>query len=171
MNVILAIKRAAWPATVVVALVAFSPSANAQAKPTKAAMAAAEELVKITGATQLFNPLIPGVIEQAKILFLQQNPALAQDLNEIAAKMKTDLAPRFAEVTTEVATLYATNFTEWELKQIVTFYQSPVGKKVLSQQPAVIDASMKFAQTWANKLSDEVVAKMREELKKKGHAL
>ena len=87
MNVIQAIKRAAWPATVVVALVAFNSSAYAQAKPTKAAMAAAEELVKITGATQLFNPLIPGVIEQAKILFLQQNPALAQDLNVIAAKI------------------------------------------------------------------------------------
>ena len=74
-------------------------------------------------------------------------------------------------MTTEVATLYATHFSEGELKQIVTFYQSPVGKKVLSLQPTVIDASMKFAQTWANKLSDEVVAKMREELKKKGHAL
>ena len=171
MNVIQAIKRAAWPATVVVALVAFSPSAHSQAKPTKAAMATAEELVNVTGATQLFNPLIAGVIEQAKILFLQQNPALAKDLNEIAAKMRTDLTPRFTEVTTEVATLYATHFTEVELKQILTFYQSPVGKKLLSQQSIVIDASMKFAQTWANKLSDEVVAKMREELKKKGHAL
>jgi hypothetical protein len=30
---------------------------------------------------------------------------------------------------------------------------------------------MKFAQDWANKLSDEVVAKMREELKKRGHPM
>jgi hypothetical protein len=30
---------------------------------------------------------------------------------------------------------------------------------------------MKFAQSWANKLSEEVVAKMREELKKRGHTL
>jgi hypothetical protein len=171
MNVIQALKRAAWPAAVAVALVAFSPPACAQTKPSKTAMATAEELINVTGATQLFNPLIAGVIEQAKILYLQQNPALAKDLNEITAKLRTDLAPRFTELTTEVATLYATHFTEAELKQILTFYQSPVGKKMLSQQPVVIDASMKFAQSWANKLSDEVVAKMRDELKKRGHAL
>ena len=111
------------------------------------------------------------MIEQAKILYLQQDPALAKDLNEIAAKMRTDLSPRFSELTNEVATLYASHFTEDELKQILKFYQSPVGKKLLSQQTIVVDASMKFAQTWANKLSDEVVAKMRDELKKKGHAL
>ena len=30
---------------------------------------------------------------------------------------------------------------------------------------------MKFAQGWANKLSDEVIARIRTELKKRGHNL
>ena len=94
-------------------------------------MATAKELIAVTGATDLFNPLIAGVVEQAKLLFLQQNPALSKDLNEIAAKMRTDLAPRFAELTNEVAKLYATDFTEQELKDILAFYQSPAGKKLL----------------------------------------
>jgi hypothetical protein len=67
--------------------------------------------------------------------------------------------------------VYATHFTEPELKAILAFYQSPAGKKMLAQQPTVVDASMKFAQDWANKLSDQVIAKMREELQKRGHAL
>ena len=58
-----------------------------------------------------------------------------------------------------------------ELKAILVFYQSPAGKKLLAQQPTVVDDSMKFAQDWANKLSDQVIAKMRDELKKRGHAL
>jgi len=41
----------------------------------------------------------------------------------------------------------------------------------LTEQPKMVDDSMKFAQDWANKLSDQVVAKMRDELKKRGHAL
>jgi hypothetical protein len=41
---------------------------------------------------------------------------------------------------------------------------------LLTQQPKVVDASMNFAQGWANKLSDEVIGKMREELKKRGLA-
>ncbi len=171
MSVIQAIKRAVRPAIVLVALAAFSPAAHTQPKPSAAALVTAHELVNVTGATALFTPLIAGVVEQAKILFLQQDPSLAKDLNEIATKMRNDLNPRFSEVTNEVAMLYATNFTEEELKQILVFYQSPVGKKLLAQQPVVIDSSMKFAQEWANKLSDDVVARIREELKKRGHAL
>jgi hypothetical protein len=85
--------------------------------------------------------------------------------------MRTDLTPRFSELTDEVARLYATNFSEQELKDILAFYKSPAGQKLLAQQPKVVDASMKFAQDWANKLSDQVIAKMRDELKKRGHAM
>ena len=170
MSVIQAIRRASRPALVVAAMVAFGPAAHSQ-QPSAAAMATARQLIAATGATTVFNPLIAGVVEQAKLLFLQQNPGLAKDLNEIAAKLRTDLAPRFGELNEEMAKLYATSFTEQELKAILVFYKSPAGKKLLAQQPNVVDASMKFAQDWANKLSDQVIAKMRDELKKRGHAL
>jgi hypothetical protein len=134
-------------------------------------MASAKELITITGTTTLFSPLIAGVVEQAKVLYLQQNPALAKDLNEIATQIRTDLQPRFSELTEEVARLYAANFTEQELKDILAFYKTTAGKKLLAEQPKIVDTSMKFAQDWATKLSDQVIAKMRDELKKRGHAL
>jgi len=170
MSVFQAVQRVARAAAFAGALAAFVPVAHAQ-QPSAASMQLAKQLITATGATSVFNPLIAGVVEQAKLLFLQQDPSLAKDLNEVAAKMRTDLQPRFAELNDEVAKLYATNFTEQELKDILTFYQSPAGKKLLVTQPKVIDSSMAFAQTWANKLSDEVIAKMRDEMKKKGHAL
>jgi hypothetical protein len=154
------------------AIAAAAPAALAQgAKPSAAAMATAKQLVTVTGATALFSPLIAGVVEQAKLLYLQQNPMLQKDLNDIAAKLRTELAPRFSEVTDEVAREYATHFTEQELKDILAFYQTPAGKKLLQEQPQVVNESMKFAQDWANKLSTEVTAKMREELKKRGHPM
>jgi len=134
-------------------------------------MSTAKELIAVTGATSLFGPLIAGVVEQAKVLYLQQDPSLAKDLNEISAQLRTELQSRFSELNDEVARLYATNFSEQELKEILAFYKTPSGKKLLTEQPKVVDASMKFAQDWANRLSDQVVAKMRDELKKRGHAL
>ena len=170
MSVIKAMQRAARPTVIAVALVVASSAAHAQKQqPSPASLLVAKQLVTVTGASALFNPLIAGVVEQAKNLYLQQNPGLAKDLNEIAAKMRKNLQPRFAEVTNEIARLYATHFTEQELKDILAFYRSPSGKKMLAQQPNVVDASMKFAQNWANKLSEQVTAQMREELKKKGH--
>lgn len=163
-------RRAHWMA-LALTLIFAGPAAMAQTKPSPAALATAKELITTTGATALFNPLIAGVVEQAKLLYLQQNPGLSKDLNDITSKMRTDLAPRFHEIADEVARLYAVNFSEQELKDILAFYKSPAGQKVLQQQPRVVDSSMKFAQTWANTLSEEVVAKIRDELKKRGHNL
>jgi len=170
MRIVQFIKSAVRPAGAVIALVAFTACATAQQTST-AAMQTAKEIVSVTGATALFNPLIAGVVEQAKNLFLQQNPGLGKDLNEITTKMRADLAPRFSELTDEVAKLYATHFSEAELKQVLAFYKSPIGMKLIAEQPKVGEESLKFAQDWANKLSDQVIANMRDELKKRGHAL
>jgi len=158
-------------ALVALVLSAFGSPARAQQQPTPAAMATATELISVTGATALFNPLISGVVEQAKIFFLQQDPSLGKDLNEIAAQLKTELQPRFSELNGEVAKLYAARFSEQELKDLLAFYKSPLGQKLLAQQPPIVDGSMKFAQDWSNKLSDEVIAKMRDELRKRGHKM
>jgi hypothetical protein len=171
MSIIQAVQRAARPAAVAIALAVFMQPAHAQQQPPAASIQVAKQLIAATGATAVFNPLIGGVVEQAKILFLQQNPALAKDLNEVAAKIRTDLQPRFSEISDEIAKLYASNFTEQELKDVLAFYQSPSGKKLLTTQPKVIELSMNFAGDWANKLSDEVIAKMRDEMKKRGHPL
>jgi hypothetical protein len=157
-------------ATVAFALAILCPAAHAQ-QPSAAAMSTAREIVSVTGSAALFNPLIAGVVEQAKLLLLQQNPNLAPVLNEVADKLRTDLAPRFDELVDEMARQYATHFTEQELKDLLAFNKSPLGKKVLAEQPTVVDSSLKFAQTWSNTLSDEVIAKMRAELKKRGHSL
>ena len=170
MRVVEAIKSAMRPTAIAVTLVAFGGTASAQ-QTSIAAVQMAKEIVKVTGATALFTPLIPGVIEQAKNLFLQQNPALGKDLNEIAARMRTELAPRMEELNAEVAKLYAVHFTEAELKDLLAFYKTPVGMKLITEQPKVGEEGLKFAQDWANQLSDQVIGKMREELKKRGHAL
>ncbi len=163
-------RRTARLAAVAIALAVSIPTAHAQ-QPSAAALSAAKQIVAVTDSALLFDPLIAGVIEQAKNLFLQQNPNLNKDLTEIATKLRNDLAPRLSELKDEVARLYAIRFSEQELKEILAFYTSPTGKKFLSVQPSVVDGSMKFAQDWANKLSDEVMGKMRAELKKRGHPL
>jgi uncharacterized protein len=170
MSVIGVVKCAVRPTAVALALMGFGGIASAQ-QTSATAVQTAREIINVTGATALFTPLIPGVVEQAKNLFLQQNPALGKDLNEITVKMRADLAPRFDELTGEMAKLYAIHFTEAELKDLLAFYKSPLGTKLIAEQPKVGEEGLKFAQDWANQLSDQVIAKMRDELKKKGHAL
>lgn len=159
--------QTSFRAALFAATVAVSAPGYAQ-QPSAAAMATAKEFVTLSGATLIFSPLVSGVIEQSKILFLQQDPGLAKDLNEIAAKLRAELNPRLEELNIEMARAYATRFNETELKEIMAFYSSTTGKKLLVEQPQIAEQSLKFAQDWSIKLSDEVVAKMRDELKKRG---
>src|SRR6516225_7506704 len=129
MSVMQTIKHVVPLAAIAGALVGISPWAHSQ-QPSAAAMASALPIFATTGATTLFSPLIPGVVEQAKLLFLQQNPTIGAQLNEVAAKVRTDLAPRFSEISDQVAKFYATAFTDQELKAIIAFYHTPAGKKL-----------------------------------------
>lgn len=157
-------------AVVVAASLAMSGSALAQ-QPSPAALKMAGEIVKITGGLELFAPIVPGVVEQSRQFFVQQNPMITNDVNEVAAQVRKDYEARVSEVHTKVIEIYAANLSEQELKDILAFYTSPAGKKFLVAQPKIVDESLKFAQEWANSLSDEVIGKIREGLKKKGHKL
>ena len=149
-------------------LAASVGSANAQ-EPSATALATAKELITVKGAAAIFDPLVPGVIEQTKSVFLRTNPMLGKDLNEVAAKLRADYASRGVEVINDTAKLYATRFTEQELKDALAFYKSPLGGKLLAEEPKILDEGMKNAQAWANKLSEEVIGKIRAEMKKRGH--
>jgi hypothetical protein len=69
------------------------------------------------------------------------------------------------------ARIYASHFTEAELKQLLAFYQTPVGRKAITEEPKALDESMASGGNWGDALADEVVVKIRDEMKKRGHDL
>jgi len=152
------------------AFVALSGPAAAQ-QPTPSAVATAKELLVAKGATAMFEPLIPGMIENTKNTFLPTNPGLFKDINEVAAKLQTEFAPRREEVIDQIARLYAQRFTEAEMREVIAFYRSPTGRKFVAQEPAVIDEGLKNAEEWARTMSENVMNRFRAEMKKKGHDL
>jgi len=144
---------------------------TAQQAPPASAVATAKELLAAKGATSMFDPLIPGMIESTKNTFLPTNPGLFKDLNEVANQLRTELLPRRNEIVDEIAKLYAQHFSEAELKEVLAFYKSPTGKKFAADEPAVIDQGLQRAEAWSRKMSEEVLARFRAEMKKRGKDL
>ena len=143
--------------------------ANAQTKPTPAALLIAKELIELKGATKAFDALVPGVIEYNKNNLLQINPNLSKDLNQAAQQLLTEMSPRRTEMQQELARVYAQYFTEQELKDALAFYKTPLGKKLISEEPRALEDSMKSADGWSRKFSEEVMTKLRAEMRKRGH--
>ena len=55
-----------------------------------------------------------------------------------------------------MAQIYANEFTEQELKDLVTFYKSPLGKKLLDAEPRAIQFSMSYMNQWAQNFAETV---------------
>ena len=136
---------------------------------TPASIELARQVVLVKGGNKTFDPIIPGVIESAKNMFLPTNPNLAKDLTDVANQLRKQYdEPKRAELLTEVAKTYAQRFSEQELKDLLAFYKSPLGQKVVNEEPLVLEATLKRAQDWANNFSEEMIAKVREEMRKRG---
>ena len=67
-----------------------------------------------------------------------------------------------------MAKVYANEFTEQELKDLVTFYKSPLGQKLLASEPRAIQFSMSYMNQWATIFAETVNAQFRAEMRKRG---
>jgi uncharacterized protein len=158
-------------ATAVAFLLAVSAGGGRAEEPSASAVALAKELIVLKGSTRIWDSVVPGVIEQAKGVFLQTNPALSRELNDVAAQLRTEYAPRGSQLADQIALVYAQTFTEQELAGALSFYKTPLGHKIITLEPKVLDEGMSRIQEWTNKFSSEVMIRMRAEMKKKGYDL
>lgn len=70
---------------------------------------------------------------------------------------------RRPELDSAMAVIYAKYFTDDDLRQLLTFYQTPVGRKLLDVQPAVTRDAMQVGQQWGKRLGLEVATQMMKE--------
>ncbi len=137
-------------------------------KPSPAAIAAAKEILAIKNASAMYANAVPGLVEKTKVTLMQQNLNYQKDLNEVAPIVAKELAGREKEIGEGMAQVYASEFTEQELKDLVTFYKSPLGQKLIANEPKAIGLSMEFMNSWAHNFADTVMGAFRAEMKKRG---
>jgi hypothetical protein len=150
-----------------------APSATALSNPTPSAtsIALAKELLTLKGGSQMFDGTVLGIIESAKDAYLPNNPQLSKPLNEVAAQLRQEFEPKKAELFNEVSRAYARHFTDQELRELLAFYKTTLGKKALVSESLAVEDGFKRAQEWTNQFSDIVLTRMRAEMKKKGFDL
>jgi hypothetical protein len=153
-----------------IALAAFASPAQAQ-HPSAQAVTLAKEIIAIKGTAASFNSMVPSMIERAKTILLQTNPMLSKDLNEVAVKLRKDYGKAADEPLNVAARVYAGKFSEQELRAILAFYKTPTGRKVIDEEPRILQESIRGLDEWSKKLSEDVLIKFRNEMRKKGHNL
>src|SRR4051812_29689848 len=137
-----------------------------QASP--AAIAAAKEILAMKNAAAMYASAVPNIVDQTKNQLMQTNLNYQKDLNEVAVIVAQKLAGREKEIGEGMAKIYANEFTEQELKDLVTFYKSPLGQKLISTEPRAIQFSMSYMNQWAQVFAETVNGEFRAEMRKRG---
>lgn len=142
--------------------------AQTQAQPSPAAIAAAKEILAMKHASAMYANAVPNMVERTKETLIASNLNYQKDLNEVAPIVAKNLAGREQEIGDGMAKAFASEFTEQELKELVTFYKSPLGQKLLTAEPKAIQDSMAFMNQWAQQFAEVVNGEFRSEMRKRG---
>jgi uncharacterized protein len=149
-------------------LVGVPAGAQQAAAPSAAAIAAAKEILVMKNASAMYGNAVPNIVQQTKDQLMQTNLNYQKDLNEVAIIVAQKMAGREKEIGEGMAKIYAGAFTEQELKDLVIFYRSPLGQKLLSTEPTAIQQSMGYMNDWARNFAEIVNGEFRAEMRKRG---
>jgi uncharacterized protein len=145
-----------------------TPAAPPLKPASPAALAAAKEILTMKNASAMYASAVPNIVQQTKDVLLQNNLNYQKDLNEVAVIVAQALAGREKEIGEGMAKIYCNEFSEQELKDLVTFYKSPLGQKLLGTEPRAIQFSMSYMNQWAQNFAEVVNSQFRAEMRKRG---
>lgn len=75
----------------------------------------------------------------------------------------TQARARQGELETVIAAVYDRHLSSDELRQIIAFYRTPVGQKVIADMPTIVQESMQAGQTWGAQIGASVAEQLAKE--------
>jgi uncharacterized protein len=68
----------------------------------------------------------------------------------------------------QVIFVYDKYYTDQEIRELLTFYSSPIGKKVVSTMPTVLNESIMAGQRWEESIAPEIKTRLIDSLRREG---
>jgi len=157
----------AVPAAAVSPPIASAPTVAA----TPAQLALARTIVVDSGIASSFRLIIPQYLEQIALSVTRTRPEMVPDLNLVLAAVRPEFDKKVEEMIDSAAQLYTQRFSPKELEDVAAFFKSASGRKYVGMQPVLMSDMFVAMQAWSQKISVDMMTRVREEMRKKGHEL
>jgi hypothetical protein len=116
----------------------------------------------------MYANAVPNIVAQTKDQILSTNLNYQKDLNEVAVIVAQKMAGKEKEIGEGMAQIYCNEFTEKEMTDLLAFYKTPLGQKLLTSEPRAIQFSMSYMKGWAQNFAETVNGEFRAEMRKRG---
>lgn len=111
-------------------------------------------LLDLTGTRDMVDGMKSSMLEQ----FRRNAPGMPEGmLDELMTELKAD------DLVESMIPVYSKHFTGADIKQLIAFYQSPFGKKVLREMPQIISESNEVGARWGEGVVQRVATRWRDQ--------
>lgn len=162
-------KRAVLLAAALLSLALAGPALAQQTELAPEHLALARKYVDLTDKSSIYEvALVETAVDTMKTI-VAQNPEIVQPVDDAITKTLEFYKGRKGDLLDQFARVYALTFTVDELKEIVAFYESPVGNKLATANATLNQSLQDVMKVFQINLKQEFFAKVRAELKAAGY--
>lgn len=148
---------------------ASPPAASPPVSP--AQLQLARSLIVSSGISRSFDSIIPQIMAQISVNLTRTRPELNAEVKGVLDQLLPEFLKQSQEIIDNAAQIAATTMSEQELKDVVAFFNTPSGKKYVEAQPVMLDRLMVTMEAWTQKISQDMITRIRAEMKKRGKEL
>ena len=134
-------------------------------------VAKARQLILTTGISRSFQIIVPEFMDQIGNTLTQAHPELVPDMILVLNQLRGEFDRQSDEMVDQSARIYASLLSEKDIDTILAFFDSDAGKRYVGAQPLFLNQLVSGMQAWQQKISINMMARVRQEMKKKGHDL
>jgi hypothetical protein len=131
-----------------------------------------QKLLAATGAQNLMKQAVPIISQQMFQALKAARPDVPERaMNVMSAELsaliteKMSMPGGFVDL---LVPIYAKHYTHQDIRDLITFYQSPVGQKVISGTPQVMTESMAAGRAWGQSLQPDIQKRITAALQREG---
>jgi hypothetical protein len=112
-----------------------------------------KNLMKLTGSGSIGVTVANNMIDS----FKKSLPEVKDEFwNEFKNEIKAE------DLVNLIIPIYDKYFTENEIDELIKFYNTPIGKKMISNLPVIMQESMQAGQKWGEAIGEKALAKLNE---------
>ncbi|MBT8373834.1 MAG: DUF2059 domain-containing protein [Deltaproteobacteria bacterium] len=131
------------------------------------------KLIKVSGNSDSILLSLQQFYDNQLTLIIQRNrPDLSQETLKLLRQQWRDEIKRIVEepggLLDYIIPIFNSHFTHQEIKDWLSFYESPLGKKIKSIQPSMMEESNLATERWSRKIDPVLYEWLKERLKKEG---
>ncbi len=134
---------------------------------TPAKKADIEKLLKVTGSLKIASIFGNAVTAQMFAALKQTRQDIPEKTVDIISEETTKVInENINSLIDPMIIIYANNLNHDEIKGLIAFYETPLGRKTIEAMPVMAQEGMKVGQEWGQNLAPQLIKRIDERLKK-----